>query len=145
MRAVYISVIIVRLASSEIASPQGRVGFGPAEKTAIEQLFDGYSAAFSNKDWVKLREYLQVPYVRFGASNTGVDAASDWVVLPTMDQAINFFRAAQDALARQAVERFEWGHTRITALSGDRALVKRPTGGVAKMGLSCRKPRLSTW
>jgi hypothetical protein len=40
-----------------------------------------------------------------------------------MDEAINFYRAAQDALATQDVERFEWGQTRITALSVDRALV----------------------
>ena len=40
-----------------------------------------------------------------------------------MDEAINFYRAAQDALATQGVERFEWGQTRITALSVDRALV----------------------
>ena len=64
--------------------------------------------------------------VRF-TSNTFADTGSaDWVVLPTMDDAINFFRSGREALKAQGVDvRPDWGRTRVTALSVDRALVSR--------------------
>lgn len=126
MRAVYVSMIIVGLASSEVGSGQGTASFGPPEKAAIEQLFDGYTAAFSTQDYARLREYVQSPFVRYGPSNTRAETGLvDWVVLRTMDDTIGFFRTAQDALEAQGVERFEWGQTRISALSVDRALVDK--------------------
>ena len=126
MRPVYVSIIIVGLASSEMASSQRHVSFGPPEKAAIERLFDGYTAAFSNQDYARLREYVEAPFVRFGPSNTRAETGlADWAVLGTMDDTIGFFRAAQDALKAQGVERFEWGQTRISALSSDRALVNK--------------------
>ena len=110
MRPVYVSIIIVGLASSEMASSQRPVSFGPPEKAAIERLFDGYTAAFSNQDYARLREYVEAPFVRFGPSNTRAETGlADWAVLGTMDDTIGFFRAAQDALKAQGVERFEWG------------------------------------
>src|SRR5262245_4573123 len=126
MRAVYICVLVVALAYPEIASVQGTVSFGTAERAAIEQLFDRYQAALSGKDYVKLREYIQAPFVRFGPSNTFADTSSaDWAVLPTMDDAINFFRAAREALDAQGAGRFEWRQTQMSALSVDRALVNK--------------------
>jgi NTF2-like protein (DUF6841) len=123
---VAVAAIALLLPLQVIAQKGGRSSFDAPDKAAIEQLFERYSAAFSSKDYVKLREYLQVPFVRFGPSNTRVETApADWAILPTMDEAINFYRAAQDALATQGVERFEWGQTRITALSVDRALVNK--------------------
>ena len=126
MRAVCVSVIVVGVTYAELASGQSRVSFGTLDKTAIERLFDGYSVAFSNQDYVKLRDYVQAPFIRFGPSNTRAEAGlGDWAVLQTMDDTIGFFRTAQDALKAQGVERFEWGQTRISALSVDRALVNK--------------------
>jgi hypothetical protein len=119
-------VLIAGLATSEVASGQSASSFGPSETAAVQQLFDGYTVAFRNEDYAKLREYLQAPFVRFGPSNTRAETdAVDWVVLRTMDDTIGFFRTAQAALKAQGVERFEWGQTRTTALSPDRALVNK--------------------
>ena len=126
MDAVYVSLLIAALAYPEVAATQGTASFGPSERAAIQQLFDGYDAAFSKEDYAKLQEYLQAPFVRFGPSNTFADAnAADWVVLRAMDDAIGFFRAARSALKAAGVERFEPMQPRIGALSVDRALVNR--------------------
>ena len=126
MRALYLSVLIASLVCSALALPQGKASFDETQRGAIEQLFDRYSAAFSSKDYVKLREYLQSPFVRFGPSNTRVETSpADWTILPSMDEVISFYRAAQDALTTQGVEQFKWGQTRIIALSADRALVNK--------------------
>ena len=135
MRAVCVAMIMMGLASSEVASAQGTTSFGPPEAAAIERLFDGYAAAFSNQDYAKLREYVQAPFVRFGQSNSRAEAESaDWVVLQTMDDTIGFFRTAQDALKAQGVEGFEWGQTRISALSVDRAIVNKTYQRLRKDG-----------
>ena len=63
MRAVCVAMIIVGLASSKVASGQETTSFGPREAAAIERLFDGYAAAFSNQDYTKLREFVQAPFV----------------------------------------------------------------------------------
>src|SRR5262245_56563762 len=103
MRAGYIFVLIVGLACSETLA-QGTASFGAPQKAAIEQLFDRYAAAFLNEDYVNLRESLQVPFIRFGQSNTGIQAGTtDWVVSATMDENIDLFRASLDALTKQGV------------------------------------------
>src|SRR5262245_63714770 len=87
MRAAYVSVLMTGLAYSEIVWSQGTASFGTPDRAAIEQLFDRYAAAFFSKDYVKLREYVQAPFVRFGPSNTRPEAVpTDWVVLPTVDE-----------------------------------------------------------
>ncbi len=126
MRAVYVSVLVAGLAYPLAASAQNPAPFGAPERAAVEQLFDRYSVAFSNEDYAMLREYLQAPFVRFGPSNTRAETGpADWVVSRTLDDAIDFYRAAQEALKAQGVARFEWGETRISALSVDRALVNK--------------------
>jgi uncharacterized NTF2-like protein DUF6841 len=127
MRATSVFTMIVLLAYPEVASVQGPASFGPSERAAIERLFDGYGKAFSDENYGKLREYLQAPFVRFGPSNTFTDTDSaDWVVLQAMDDVIDFFRAGRNALKTQGVDvRPDWGQTRVTVLSVDRALVNR--------------------
>jgi hypothetical protein len=127
MRVVYLFALIVLLAYPEVASVQGPASFSPSERAAIERLFDGYGNAFADEDYVKLREYIQAPFVRFGPSNTFTDTGSaDWVVLRDLDDAINFFRKGREALKAQGVDvRPDWGQTRVTALSLDRPLVNR--------------------
>lgn len=126
MRTVHIFMLIVGIAYPGMASAQGTASFGLREQRAIEQLFAGYGEAYANENYVKLREYVQAPFVRFGPSNTFAETGSaDWVVLPTMDDVLGFFRAGRDAVKAQGVQRFEQGQTRITALSVERALVNR--------------------
>jgi hypothetical protein len=60
--------------------------------TAIEQLLDRYVEAYSAKDYPKLREQLQAPFVRFSAG---------WEVLETLDDAMQFYREQRDALDEQ--------------------------------------------
>ena len=126
MRAAYICVLMAALVDPSVVSSQGTSSFGPSEAAAIQQLFDGYTVAFRAEDYARLREYIQAPFVRFGPSNTRAETEpGDWVVLRTLDDAIGFFRTAQEALKAQGVERFEWGAMRTTALSPDRALVNK--------------------
>src|SRR4030095_5382568 len=95
---------------------QSPARFGVAEKAAIEQLFDRYVQAYSTKDYAKLREQLQAPFLRFPA---GVE------VLPTMDDVMNYYRMQRDALDLQNYARSQFVQSRITPLAADRALVNR--------------------
>lgn len=124
MRTVYCCLLLAGLAYPQLVAGQGTSSFGASETAAIQRLFDGYTKAFQDADYANLREHVQAPFVRFGASNTRAETtAVDWVVLRTVDDTIGFFQNAQDALKALGVEKFEWGQTRITALSADRALV----------------------
>jgi hypothetical protein len=46
MDAVYVSLLIAALAYPEVAAAQGTASFGPSERAAIQQLFDGYDGVF---------------------------------------------------------------------------------------------------
>jgi hypothetical protein len=92
--------------------------FGPSDVFAIDQLFDRYNQAFSSKDYVKLRDYLQAPFLGFG-NVFGMDGLN----LHTMDAVMNSYRALRDGLDAQQYERSQLIQRRITALSSDRALV----------------------
>jgi hypothetical protein len=95
--------------------------------TAIEQLLDRYVEAYSAKDYPKLREQLQAPFVRFPAG---------WEVLETLDDAMQFYREQRDALDEQNYARSQFVESRITPLAGDRALVGQDVSALPK-GRDC--------
>jgi hypothetical protein len=98
-------VLVLGLVYLEVASVQGQTSFGPSDRADIEQLFESYGKAFANEDYAKLREHIQAPFVRFGPSNTfSENSSADWAVLRTMDDAIDFFRVARNALKAQGVD-----------------------------------------
>jgi len=114
MRHAHIVVVLALLLWPRTSQAQQSPRFGMSDKEAIEQLFDRYNQAFSMKDYPKLREQLQAPFVRFPA---GVEA------LPTLEDAMNFYRTLRDSLDQQNYARSQMIESRITALSVDRALV----------------------
>ena len=95
---------------------QSTAGFGASDKVAIQQLLDRYVHAYSAKDYVKLREYLQVPFIRFPAT---------WDVLGTMDELMTYYRNQRDALDKNNYDHSQFVQTRITALAAERALVNQ--------------------
>jgi len=72
--------------------------------------------AYSAKDYDRLREQLQAPFVRFPAG---------WEVLNTLDDVIKFYRQQRDALDEQNYARSQFVQSRLTPLAADRVLVDR--------------------
>jgi len=114
MRQAHIVVVLALLLWPRISPAQQSPRFGVSDREAIEQLFDRYNQAFSTKDYPKLREQLQAPFVLFPA---GVEA------LPTVEDAMKFYRTLRDSLDQQNYARSQLIESRITALALDRALV----------------------
>jgi uncharacterized membrane protein YccC len=116
VRDACIVVAIVGFLCPGTSSAQQPARFATADKVAIDQLLDRYVQAYSAKEYAKLREQLQAPFVRFPAG---------WEVLNTLDEVMNFYRQQRDALDEQNYARSEFVQSRITALAADRALVDR--------------------
>jgi hypothetical protein len=114
MRYVHIVVVLALILCSKTLLAQQSARFGVSDKAAIEQMFDRYNQAFSTKDYPKLREQLQAPFLRFPASVE---------VLPTLDDVMDFYRTLWDSLDSQNYARSQLVESRITALAADRALV----------------------
>jgi hypothetical protein len=92
--------------------------FGPSDVSAIDELFDRYNQAFSSKDYVKLRDYFQAPFLGFGNV-----FGREGLNLSTMDVVMDSYRVLLEGLDAQEYERSQLVRRRITALSNDRALV----------------------
>jgi hypothetical protein len=116
MRFASIIVVVVSLACPGLSLGQQPASFATADKIAIEELLDRYVKASSAKDYAKLREELQAPFVRFQAG---------WDVLETLDQAMNFYTSQREALDEQNYLRSQFVRSQITALGADQALVNR--------------------
>jgi hypothetical protein len=74
-----VAVLALLLCPNALVAQTAR--FGVSDVTAIDQLFDRYNRAFSSKDYVKLSDYLEAPFLTFPK---GVE------VLPTMDDVMKF-------------------------------------------------------
>jgi hypothetical protein len=92
MRAACIIVVTAGLLCPRTSLAQKAARFEASDKTAIEQLLDRYVEAYSAKDYTRLREQLQAPFVRFPAG---------WEVFETLDDAMKFYREQRDALDEQ--------------------------------------------
>src|SRR5262245_40978503 len=114
MRHLHIVAVLALLLWPTTSLAQQSARFEVCDKEAIEQLFGRYNEAFSTKDYPTLRGQLQAPFVRFPA---GVE------VLPTLEDAMNFYRTLRDSLDQQNYARSQLIESRITALAVDRALV----------------------
>ena len=116
MRSTFIFLAAVGLLFPRISLAQQPARFGVSDKRAIDQLFDRYVQAFSTKDYARLREQLQAPFLTF---RVGVD------VMPTMDDVMNYYGKLRDDLDEQNYARSQYVRSRITVLAADRALVNR--------------------
>jgi hypothetical protein len=121
-------VVVANLLYPGPSSAQQQERFTPSDKAAIDRLLDDYGQAFVTKDYAKLQQTLQAPFVRFGLSVAGTEARqSDWVILQTLNDVMNWFRGNRDALDKQdfLAARSQFLDSRLTVLTADRALVNR--------------------
>ena len=104
------------LVAAGVAFAQQTPRFGQSDVAAIDQLFESYNQAFSARDYAKLKDHLQGPFVGFapflGFGN-----------VLTMDGVMDSYRVLREGLDTQEYQRSTLVQRRITALSNDRALV----------------------
>ena len=128
MRIAVVIVVAANLLYPGLSFAQGRARFTPSDKAAIDRLLDDYGQAFVTKDYAKLQQTLQAPFVRFGLSVTGTETGQgDWVTLQTLNDVMNWFRSNRDTLDKQGflAARSQFLDARLTVLTADRALVNR--------------------
>ena len=97
-------------------SGQETAHFTLSDREAINEMFENYSLSFGERDYVELRDYLQVPFLYF---------PEEPVVFENLDNVIKAY-----GNLRQALDELDYGYskiieTRITALSSNRALVNK--------------------
>jgi len=100
--------------SSAVLSAQEPGGFGDSDKLAIQQMYDRYSQAYVTKDYTKLREYVQAPFVVF---------LVELRILESVDAVTTFYRGARESLDQRGFDHGELVDKRIVALAADRALL----------------------
>ena len=128
MRIAIVIVVAVNLLYPVLSFAQQRARFTPSDKAAIDRLLDEYGQAFVTKDYARLQQTLQAPFVRFGLSVTGNETREgDWVILHTLNDVMTWFRTNRDALDKQdfLAARSEFLDSRLTILTADRVLVNR--------------------
>jgi hypothetical protein len=108
-----------------ISVAQATDGFGDSDKIEIEELLDRYVHAYSVKDYTKLRECLQAPFVRSSDALRIDGASAAWDVMEAMDGVMAYYRKQRDALDAKGYDHSEYLKARITALSASRAFVDR--------------------
>jgi hypothetical protein len=125
-----IAVIVVAasLLCPALSFAQQQARFTPSDKAAIDRLLDDYGQAFVMKDYAKLQQTLQAPFVRFGPAVTGTEKRQgDWMILQTLNDVMDWFRSNRDALDKQdfLAARSQFLDSRLTVLTAERALVNR--------------------
>jgi hypothetical protein len=100
--------------SSSVLSAQEPRDFGDSDKVAIAQMYDRYSQAFVTKDYAKLREYVQAPFVLF---------LGELRIFESVDAVTAFYRGLRESLDQRGFDHGEIGEKRIVAFTADRALL----------------------
>ena len=118
--SILLSYVLVLIAaayfSSEVSGGQKSTGFSGSDKLAIEQMLERYKQAFQMKDYTKLREYVQSPFVTFP------DVPK---IYESMDAVMNRYRDNREPLDERNYDNTQWGKTRITVLAADKALINK--------------------
>jgi SnoaL-like domain len=93
-----------------------QVKWNEANRREIEQTFDEYSQAFITKDYDKMRDLLQIPFLGSGDRRLAS--------LESMDEVIKFYRSAREDLDTRGYKtsRVDLSDARITVLSPTRVL-----------------------
>lgn len=117
MKRLLILFVATFLSCAGAALGQQVAGFPESDKSAIAQLFDRYSRAYSTKDYAALRECFQVPFIRLPA-----DTAM-WDVQATMDEVMTYYKNHREALDKDNYDHSQYVRTEIKALGSNRALV----------------------
>jgi hypothetical protein len=66
MRIAVVIVVAANLLYPNLLPAQQPTRFALSDKAAIDRLLDEYGQAFVTKDYAKLQQTLQAPFVRFG-------------------------------------------------------------------------------
>ena len=107
-------IMIAASVSSIVVCAQEPRGFGDSDKLAIEQMYDRYTEAFIMRDYAKLRDYVQLPFVTF---------QGEVRILESMDAVLAFYRPIRDSLDQRSFDHGEVVGKRVVALAADRALL----------------------
>ena len=99
-----------------VALAQQTARFEQSDVAAIDQLIERYNQAFSVRDYVKLKDYLQAPFVGFAPFLGFGNVLS-------MDGVVDAYKVLREGLDAQQYQRSTLVRRQITALSNDRALV----------------------
>jgi molybdopterin converting factor small subunit len=90
--------------------------FSKVDSNAINDMLERYSHAFQTRDYERLREYVQAPFVTF---------PGELKVFATMEAVMERYRNEREPLEERGYDRSKYVETRITGLAPDRALVNK--------------------
>jgi hypothetical protein len=111
-------VAAIILLSCSLGPSQEAPGLSPSDKKGIDDLFADYAQAYIAKDYVKLRECLQAPFI--GVSSSGPSIVS------TLDGVIAIYHTGRDQLDQRGyADAKPKGAVRISVLARDLVLVNR--------------------
>jgi len=94
----FASLLIAASISSIVLSAQEPRGFGDSDKLAIEQMYDRYTEAFIMRDYAKLRDYVQLPFLTFQA---------ELRILESMDAVLAFYGPVRESLDQRSFDHGE--------------------------------------
>jgi hypothetical protein len=86
--------VVATLLLSSLGVSQESAALSPSDKQSIDALLTDYVQAFMAKDYVKLRDCLQAPFVR-------LSAAGEPNVVSTLDEVITLYHTLRDGLISQ--------------------------------------------
>jgi NTF2-like protein (DUF6841) len=94
----------------------GQVKWNEAIRQEIEQVWDAYNQAFITKDYDKIRDLVQVPFLRSSEGETAV--------FENPDEVIKFYRSHREPLDARGYKtsRADLSEARISLLSPTRVL-----------------------
>lgn len=111
--------VVVTLLFSSLGSSQDAPALSSADKQAVENVLAEYVQAFIAKDYVKLRDCLQAPFVRLAADGKPA-------VVTTLDGVIALYHNMRDPLDQKGYANSKpKGEARISILAPDLVLVNR--------------------
>src|SRR5271155_5172069 len=108
-------LVVATLLFSSLGMGHPPPGLTPSDKKSIDDLIVDYMRAFSARDYGKLRDCFQVPFVR------GTGGAPE--VFPTLDGVIASYHASLDLLDKRGYASSKpQGIARISILAPDQVL-----------------------
>ena len=107
-------LIAVSTWSLAVVAAQESRGFGETDKLAIEQMFDRYVEAFVQKDYPKLLEFVEAPFLVM---------QGDLRSLNSTDAVLAFYREIRQNLDQRGFDHGDIVGKRIIPLAADRALL----------------------
>jgi len=110
-------LLFLLVAAAAVVSPalsQPAPAFSPSDKTAVENVINGYFQAFTDKNYDRIRDSFQAPF--FGFSGGSVLARS-------LEDTVKSYRKLRESLSATDYAVSKVAEMRITALANETALV----------------------